>query len=301
MYKKLAATIMIIFIALFIKNLYVKSIEKFVFVPNKMTIDDYKNFVNDSKLNFISCDIPFATLKKTVLHGGLMNKLRYPSWDDKIILYSHGNGGNIQILYDFLNNTHELDSVFDKCSIFIYDYRGYGYSDKTPSEKSVYQDIENVWNYLTKTQNVKPSNIILYGCSLGTSITTHFAKKLIKKHKIEPMSIILESPFMSVKKLLTMENKIMSPTLSKILAPMIPLDFNNIDNLEKICKISNIKFIFIHSREDDLLPIEHSRKMYEILSIKMKHANCKFIEINGSHNSPIYESIYVDVVNFLKI
>ena len=56
------------------------------------------------------------------------------------------------------------------CNIFTYDYSGYGASGGKPSEKNLYADIRAAWNALRTRYGISPSNIILYGQSIGNSI-----------------------------------------------------------------------------------------------------------------------------------
>ena len=42
-----------------------------------------------------------------------------------------------------------------------YDYSGYGESDGSPSEKAIYEDIEEVAEFMTKTLQISQEKIIL--------------------------------------------------------------------------------------------------------------------------------------------
>jgi len=52
-----------------------------------------------------------------------------------VILFCHGNAGNISHRLDTIDLFHRLGY-----STFIFDYRGYGESEGSPSEKGTYQD-----------------------------------------------------------------------------------------------------------------------------------------------------------------
>ena len=93
---------------------------------------------------------------------------------EKVIIYSHGNGGLID------NMMHFFDDHGDDASILIYDYRGYGRSTGIPYEHGLYKDIMAVWRYLTVDNNITPSRIIIYGHSLGVGPSTWLAKQLFK-------------------------------------------------------------------------------------------------------------------------
>lgn len=104
------------------------------------------------------------------------------------ILYCHGNAGNI---------THRLDSIIIfhhklQLQVFLFDYRGYGKSEGSPSEKGTYLDVEAAWKYLTETKKIPADTIFVFGRSLGGPIAAYIAAQ--KK----PKALILESTFTSV-------------------------------------------------------------------------------------------------------
>lgn len=87
------------------------------------------------------------------------------------ILFSHGNAVDIGQMSSFYFG---LGSRLE-CNIFTYDYSGYGASSGTPTEKNLYADIRAAWNALRSRYGVSPSNIILYGQSIGTVPTVDLA------------------------------------------------------------------------------------------------------------------------------
>ena len=90
-------------------------------------------------INFIDVVIKYNTDE---IHGWLLHRKR----SNKVILYSHGNAGNISDRLFLLNKLYSNLQV----SILIYDYRGYGKSKGEINEKNTYKDSELMWNYLIK-------------------------------------------------------------------------------------------------------------------------------------------------------
>ncbi len=103
------------------------------------------------------------------------------------ILFSHGNAVDIGQMSSFY---YGLGSRLD-CNIFTYDYSGYGASDSTPTEKNLYCDIQAAWNALRIRYGISPSNIILYGQSIGTVPTVDLASKY------DCGGVVLHAPLMS--------------------------------------------------------------------------------------------------------
>lgn len=103
------------------------------------------------------------------------------------ILFSHGNAVDLGQMSSFY---YGLGSRLE-CNIFTYDYSGYGASAGSPSEKDLYADIQAAWNALRIRYGISPSNIILYGQSIGTVPTVDLASRY------DCAGVILHAPLMS--------------------------------------------------------------------------------------------------------
>lgn len=249
----------------------------FIFHPYKATREEYNNLsVKGNKDNFIKIQI--KTKDNITLYGGLVNSLRRPSWDDIIFLYSHGNGGWIGNLVDY--NT--IKSLSKYGSVFIYDYRGFGLSEGVPSEEGLYTDVTTAWNFLTTKKRIPSNRIIVFGHSLGTSVSSKLVAKIVTQNKNYPRGLILEAPFTTMKNVADQ----ISPSLSFLLL----YGFNNINNLEQIK--NKVPVCVFHSKMDEVIPYDHS------ISLK-NNTGCKMIDINGPHCSPIYDETIHDFIKSL--
>lgn len=151
------------------------------------------------------------------------------------ILFSHGNAEDIGSAEFFFEELK--DAGF---SVFAYDYRGYGTSDGTPSEANSYQDIEAAYNFLIKELKVPPEKIIIHGRSLGGAVSIDLASKR------KCGGLIVESSFVSAFRVMTTYK-------------IFPFDkFQNIDKINKV----NCPVLFIHGKEDGLIPIWHGEKLF---------------------------------------
>jgi fermentation-respiration switch protein FrsA (DUF1100 family) len=188
------------------------------------------------------------------------------------LLFFHGNAGNISHRLDSIQIFHEL-----ALNVLIIDYRGYGRSTGKPSEEGLYQDAEAAWNYLTKFRGIDAKEIVLFGRSLGGAVATWLAAKA------QPAAVIVESTFTSV------------PDMAAKLYPLLPvrwlarLDFNAQENIRRI----KSPVLILHSRDDEIVPFEHARSLYEAANEPKK-----LVEIYGGHNDGFIVSgqFYTDIL-----
>ena len=180
------------------------------------------------------------------------------------LLFFHGNAGNISHRLDKALLLHSLG-----LNVFLFDYRGYGKSDGTPSEAGVYRDASAAYNYLVKHLGVPENAIILYGESLGGAIAIDVAKKQ------NPAALITEEAFSSLR------------DMGKVVYPFIPSSSisNKFDSVSKISSVRCPKLI-IHSINDEIVPFGQSVKLYNAAS-KPK----EMLEIRGTHNTAFQDSI----------
>ncbi len=67
----------------------------------------------------------------------------------------------------------------------------------SPSEENCYADIDAAYEHLVTARGTKPSNIVLYGRSVGSGPATFLASRLANEGE-EIGGLILECPFKSV-------------------------------------------------------------------------------------------------------
>lgn len=180
------------------------------------------------------------------------------------VLFCHGNGGNIGSYLDSIAAGHRLG-----LNVFIFDYRGYGASEGSPSEQGIYLDADAAFRYLTAARKISPATIIIWGRSLGGSIAAGAASE----H--EPGLLILESTFTTLRELV---HGLFGWTTSRF----VPRDaYDTLQSLGRVrCPV-----LVIHSPDDEVVPFHHGKELYD--SIKGPKA---FVEIHGSHNRGFIES-----------
>jgi len=175
-----------------------------------------------------------------------------------VILFCHGNAGNISDRLDYIGLFNSLGT-----DVFIFDYRGYGRSAGSPDEKGTYADADAAWIYLTESRNIDPKRIVVIGRSLGGAVATNLAYE-------RPVGgLIVESSFTSV------------IDLASEIYWFFPVRYLSRLRYNTVEKIKNIKCpkLIIHSRNDEMIPYSHGRRIFEAAPEPKE-----FLELSGSHN-----------------
>lgn len=158
------------------------------------------------------------------------------------VLFFHGNAGNLTSCLDTFAILHRIG-----VNVFAIDYRGYGQSSGSPSEAGTYLDAEAAWQHLIAARGLDPARILIFGRSLGGGVATWLAAK------VRAAGVVLESTFSSM------------PEVAQRLYPYVPVRWlarTRYDNMGRINDI-NVPILFIHSSEDELVPLTHGERLYE--------------------------------------
>ena len=182
-------------------------------------------------------DVSIETADGAAIHGWFI-----PGQSSRVLLFFHGNAGNI---------SHRLDSIRQflglGLSVFIIDYRGYGQSGGRTTENGVYRDAEAAWRYLTTTRGTSPEDIVIFGRSLGASVAAWLAARQ------SPQALIVESSFTSV------------PDIGQELYPWLPVRWLSHLKHATLDYVRGVKcpVLVVHSRDDDIIPFHHGQKIFE--------------------------------------
>lgn len=175
-----------------------------------------------------------------------------------LVLFFHGNAGNIGHRLDYLRMFHDLGFA-----TLIVDYRGYGMSSGTPSEDGTYLDADAIWRHATEVLGFPANRIALFGESLGGGVATQLATR----HR--PAALVLASTFTSV------------PDMGVDLYPLLPIRLLariHYDNLARLSQV-DCPLLVIHSRNDDIIPFTHGQRLFAAARPPKQ-----FLEIAGGHN-----------------
>ena len=163
--------------------------------------------------------------------------------DDPVIVWCHGNAGNI------VNRLENLRLLFERdLSVFLFDYRGYGKSqNRRPTEEGMYLDAIGAHDYLTRVRMIRPERLVIFGRSLGAAVAADLAMR-------KPASgIILESAFPSIE------------AVAKFYYGGLPMhwllgaEFRLIDRMPAL----SLPKLIIHGDQDTVIPLDLGREVFD--------------------------------------
>jgi fermentation-respiration switch protein FrsA (DUF1100 family) len=188
-----------------------------------------------------------------------------PGEERYVVLWLHGNAGNIADRVDqaaFMNDRLGVSS-------FLVDYRGYGKSGGSPTEKGLYQDATAALRWLLEVKGVEPSLIILYGHSLGSAVAVDLA---LGEGKAAG-GLVLESPFNSAK------------GMARMIYHGLPVDLLmslKLDNTGRIGKVT-MPLLVIHGVNDVTIPFAMGKEVFDAA-----HEPKVFLPVVGADHSDCY-------------
>ncbi|XP_069773177.1 lysophosphatidylserine lipase ABHD12-like isoform X8 [Narcine bancroftii] len=183
--------------------------------------------------------------------------------DNPVIVYLHGNGGNRA-------EEHRVEMVkmlsANGFHILALDYRGWGDSTGEPSEAGI--TIDSLYLYEWSRARSRRSHVYLWGHSLGSGVAANTARMLHEKVGSPADGIILESPFTTIRE------EVAHHPFSKYYKYLPGFEwffldtmtenniiFHNVENLKSI----STPVLILHAEDDDIIPFELGRKLYESL------------------------------------
>lgn len=204
---------------------------RLAFVPIRYPLGDWKPEEIEPE------DAWFSAADGTKLHGWYAEHPRPRA----VILFCHGNAGNITFLASMLSNLRREHAV----SVLAFDYRGYGRSAGRPSEQGLLQDARAARRWLAQRAGVAEEEIVLMGQSLGGAVAIDLATDGAR-------GLVVASTFSSFPEVA--QSHVSIPVKS-----LTTLEFNS---LEKIGRYRG-PMLISHGDADEVVPYEQGRAIYE--------------------------------------
>jgi fermentation-respiration switch protein FrsA (DUF1100 family) len=208
-----------------------------------------------------SCeDVYFAAADDVRLHGWFFPAEANAARAQHVLLVLHGNTGNICGRLSFCEVWLQLG-----LNVFLFDYRGFGRSEGTPSEEGTYRDAQAAHKWVC-AKGFEPRNVIVLGKSLGGGV----ASELALREQVG--GLILQSTFSNI------------PSVGAELFPWLPVKrFHTIkyDTVSKLPRI-RVPVLIMHSRRDQIIGYHHAER-----NLAAANDPKIFWEIYGNHTGTL--------------
>src|SRR5688572_9084141 len=131
---------------------------RLIFFPSKLARD-----------HSFRTDVPNEEVFLRTADNEQINGVFFRGSSEKVVLYFHGNAGSLEGWQYVYDQFQEL-----QLNVFMIDYRGYGKSTGSISERGLNTDGRAAYDYLI-SRGFSANNIIVYGRSLGSGIAVQLA------------------------------------------------------------------------------------------------------------------------------
>lgn len=153
------------------------------------------------------------------------------------------------------------------------DYRGFGHSTGSPTEKGLITDGIALVDWALNVANIPSERIVILGQSLGTAVSTAVAEHFVIHHQLEFAGIILVAAFSDIPTLMLTYTlggifPILSPMrpypmLQNFFSKHIQETWQTSFRLASLVRNSkSIDLTLIHSRNDFNIPWKHSDTLF---------------------------------------
>lgn len=188
-------------------------------------------------------DVTFESARGIRLHAW-----HFPAADPNapLLVWFHGNAGNLTYRAD---TAEEL--AMRGISVFIFDYRGYGKSEGSPTESGLYDDSLAAYDFAAKNIAEAKNGIVLYGESLGGPYAAFVATKRPAK------CVVVENSFASL-------SEVADLLYAKPLGVFAPGALRTADNLNK----AGLPVLVTHSKRDSVLPYQLGASLFRQLRVE---------------------------------
>jgi len=233
--------------------------ESFIFFPSRYPAGDWQ----PDGLTFE--DVFFTAADGTRIHAWYVphNAPR------AVVLYCHGNAGNLSHRAETLRVLHEYVGV----SVLIFDYRGYGRSDGKPDEPGVLADARAARKWLASREKIEETDIVLMGRSLGGAVAVDLAVRDGAR------ALVLESTFSSLTDVAAYYYSLL---------PIRRLMRTRFDSVSAIASYHG-PLLQSHGDADTIIPIEFGRRLFQFANQPKQ-----FVTIHDADHNDLQPPQYYD-------
>ena len=201
---------------------------------------------------------------------------------DATVLFFGGNG------FYLVQSTGYLQALTrPPANALLWDYRGYGRSDGSPSASAVRDDAVAVYDSLVARPDVSPDRVVVWGHSMGTFLATHVAAERTVG------GVVLENPATNVE---DWSSHLFPWYIRLFLGVDIDPALKNDDNLKRVRSLT-APLLVVGGTEDPVTNPEMARRLYaEAASDSRRLVMVEGGAHNGLYDEPEVQAAYQDLM-----
>ena len=186
------------------------------------------------------------------------------------IIYFGGNSEQVE------DNIVDFKNMFRDFSVYVVNYRGYGGSSGSPTEKGLFQDALEIYDQISPQH----SSVSVIGRSLGSGVASYLAA-----HR-EIFRLVLITPYDSIR------------NVAQSHYPLFPVKWLIKDRFDSIiyAPLIKSKILVLYAEFDQMVPWAHTKNLLNFLP----DATSQLIE-GATHNditvNPQYQKLLTEFIN----
>lgn len=133
----------------------------------------------------------------------------------------------------------------------IFDYRGYGDNQGSPSESAILADSRAIWRHVTQEKQVAPERMIIFGESLGGGVATQLAAHACRSGEV-PRALVLQATFSSL------------VDAAGYHYPWLPVRWLLLDRFDSQAVVPEVScpLLHLHGTADEVVPFQLGQQLF---------------------------------------
>lgn len=176
------------------------------------------------------------------------------------VLVANGNAGNRSLRATLAEALAEQGFA-----VLLFDYRGYGGNDGSPTERGLGRDVRAAYEFMVGDAGLAPEQLLYFGESLGAAVVTELATE----HP--PAGLVLRSPFEDL------------ASVGKLHYPFLPVDLLLKDRYPLAEQVAglDVPVTVVYGEQDSIIPPSQSK------AVAQAARDAQLVGIPGAgHNDP---------------
>ena len=235
-----------------------------VFLGNNHQPVFLKNGSDTINFDFTIESVIFKSLSGNNLNGWFLKPKNKTI--ESTILHFHGNAGFLVEQYQAISSLCNYGF-----QIFLFDYSGYGFSEGKATKNNILVDGLSALDYVKSRADVKNTQLVLYGQSLGG----HLSAVVGAKRQIDIDALVIEGAFSSHKDI----GAYKVPIIGRLLVKQGYSAKKSIKDFHK-------PLLVIHSTEDEEVPFYMGQRIYNAANTPKEFFEIKKCHICGPEFYP---------------